>query len=153
MKIIEATVFFKRLLKETGNKRELKVYKSFDMILSNLKDRGLTQEELLLIENELKTLNLKANPENKRKYFSKKLSVFKTYLKDDFSLVSEGYYAAIWMSSGMCFGVAIGSSFGGSMGVALGISIGMLIGLAIGRTKDIEAEKQNRVLKSKSVNL
>lgn len=148
MTIIEASNFFEELLKEAKNKREIRVYKSFSAILSNLKGRDLTEEELLSIENELKTLDLKLNLENKRKYFSKKLSAFKAYLKEEFSLITEGYYTAIGMSLGMCFGVAIGTSFG-APGTSIGIAFGMLIGLAIGRTKDMEAEKQNRVLKTK----
>jgi hypothetical protein len=149
MNIIEASAFFKGLLNETYNKREIKVYKNFMAILLNLKNRNLTEEQLLLVEDKIRTLNLKSNPENRKRYFSKKLNEFKKYLKDEFSLISEGYYKAIGIGIGMSFGVAIGSSFGGSNGVAFGISIGMLIGLIIGRNKDAEAEKENRVLKTK----
>ena len=74
--------------------------------------------------------------------------LFKAYLKEEFSLISEGYYTAIGMSLGMCFGVAIGTVFGVS-GNSIGFALGMLIGLAIGRNMDIEAEKQNRVLLTK----
>ena len=62
MNIIEATEFLNKLLKETKNKREVKVYKDFIAILSNLKSRDLTEEQLLLIEDEIKILNLKSNP-------------------------------------------------------------------------------------------
>tara|TARA_R110002050_G_scaffold94765_2_gene197175 strand:+ start:28157 stop:28615 length:459 start_codon:yes stop_codon:yes gene_type:complete len=149
MNIIQASVFFEKLLEESENKREIKVYRSFIAILSNLKSRDLTEEELFLIENEIKVLNLRSYPKNKRKYFGKKLNVFKAYLKAEFSLISEGYYTSLGMGLGMCFGVAIGSSLGGS-GTSMGIAIGMAIGLVIGRTKDVEAEKQNRVLKTKN---
>ena len=152
MTIIEASNFFKGLLKEAKSKREIRVYKSFNTILSNLKSRDLTEDELLSIEKELNTLKIKANPVNKRKYFSKKLSAFKAYLKEEFSLIPEGYYTAIGMSLGMCFGVAIGTSFGASS-TSIGLAMGMLIGLAIGRIKDMEAEKQNRVLETKITNL
>ncbi len=148
MTIIETLGFFKKLLKETDIKREIRVYKKFITILSNLKSRSLTDEEMLSIENELKLLDLKSNPKNKRKYFSKKLTAFQTYLKEEFSLISEGYYTAIGMSLGMCFGVAIGTSFGSS-GTSMGLAIGMLIGIVVGRTMDLEAEKQNRVLRTK----
>ena len=149
MTIIEASEFFKRLLKETSNKREIRVYKSFIGILSNLKSRDLSDDELLTIQNEIETLNFKSSPENKRKFYSKKLNVFKTFLKEEFSLISEGYYTALGMSLGMCLGLAIGTSLGAS-GTSTGLVIGLLIGLAIGRTKDMEAEKQNRVLKTKT---
>lgn len=145
MNIIEATDFFKRLVSESKNKRELKVYKSFISILINLHSRNLTEAELLSIDDELKALNLNSNPKNRSKYFGEKLKEFKAYLKTDFYLISEGYYTAIGMSLGMCFGVAIGTSFGG-LGISMGLSLGMLIGLVIGRAKDIEAKKQNRVL-------
>lgn len=147
MTIIETIAFFERLLKETVKKRELKVYKSFIDVLSNLENRNLTDDELLRIQNEIETFDLKSNPENKRKYYSKKLNVFKAFLKEEFSLISEGYYIAIGMSLGMCFGVAIGSSLEAT-GTSTGVAIGMVIGLTIGRIKDMEAEKQNRVLKN-----
>ncbi|MFT4696926.1 MAG: hypothetical protein ACI9SJ_000042 [Flavobacteriaceae bacterium] len=153
MTIIEASQFFKRVLKETDNKREIKVYNSFIDILSNLKTRDLTEEQFLLINNEIKTLNLKSNPENKRRFFNKKLTIFKRFLKDNFSLITEGYYTTLGISLGMSFGVAIGASFGESTGIAIGISMGMLIGSAIGRNKDLEAEKNNRVLKNKRSSL
>lgn len=146
MSIIEASTFFEKLLSDTENKREIKIYRNFIAILSSLKKRDLTDDDFTLIENELEILNLKSNPKNKRKYFSKTLNVFKGYLKEKFSLVSENYYIGIGMTLGMCFGVAIGTSFGTS-NIAIGLAIGMMIGLFIGRAKDQEAEKQNRVLK------
>ena len=58
MKIIEASVFFEKLLKETDSKREQKIFKNFIAILANLETRNFTAEELLSIEQKLKTLNL-----------------------------------------------------------------------------------------------
>lgn len=146
MTITETLKFFKSLLKEAKSKREIRVYKRFINILSSLEYRDFLDDELLAIQNEIEKLNLKSNPENKRKHYSRKLNVFKTYLKSEFSLISEGYYTAIGMSLGMCFGLAMGPSFGIS-GTSMCLVLGMLIGLAIGRVKDMEAEKQNRVLK------
>ncbi len=149
MNINEATDFFKSILTDTDKKSEIKVYESFIAILSDLKDRELTEEQLQSIEVELKSLKLNAYPENKKKYFNKKLNAFKNYLKKELSLISEGYYTAIGLSLGMSFGVAIGAGLGESLGVSLGISLGMIIGLIIGVSKDTEAKKQNRVLKTK----
>lgn len=148
MTIIETIEFFERLLKEASSKREIRIYNSFIGILSNLKNRDLSNDELQMIQKEIDTLDFKANHKNKRKSFSKKLNLFKKYLKEKFDLISEGYYTAIGMSLGMCFGVAIGSSLG-SLGVSSGLAFGMLIGILIGRTKDNEAKKQNRVLSTK----
>jgi tetrahydromethanopterin S-methyltransferase subunit G len=145
----EAIAFFKSLLIKTNKKSEKRAYESFIAILSDLKDKNLTTEELYSIETELDKLKSIMNTENEKKYLSKKLANFKKYLKDEFSLVSQGYYTAIGMSLGMCFGVAIGSSIGGSSGTALGVAFGMLIGLMIGKTKDDEVKKQNRTLRTK----
>lgn len=149
MNINIAIAFFKKLIIETDKKQEIKVYKNFIAILTDLEHRGLSENQIQLIEDELESLNLKSNSENNKRYFNKKLNAFKKYLKAEFSLISEGYYTAIGMSLGMSFGVAIGAGLGQSTGIALGISLGMIIGLIIGRAKDLEAEKQNRVLKTK----
>lgn len=149
MTIINALNFFESLLKRTDKKSEIKIYKDFITILSNLKYRELTEQQYQSIEKELKVLDLKSNSENKKRHFRKKLTAFKKYLQEEFSLISEGYYTAIGIGIGMSFGVAIGASFGESTGIALGISFGMIIGLVIGRKKDAEAEKQGRVLKNK----
>lgn len=148
MTITEATIFFETVLNETEDKREIKIYREFIAILSNLKSRDFSEEDVLSIENEIKNMDLNTNPENKRQFFTKKLNAFKAYLKEKFTLVSEGYYTNIGMALGMCFGVAIGASFG-ALGISMGISLGMIVGLAIGRTKDQEAKNQNRVLKTK----
>ena len=152
MTITETSQFFEKLLKQTERKREIRVYKGFIKILTNLKNRKLSEKQVSLIENELKTFTLKSNPKNKRRYYSKQLNIFKEFLKAEFSLISEGYYTAIGMSLGMCFGVAIGTSFGAS-GNSIGLAMGMFIGLIIGRHKDMEAEKENRVLKTKGSSL
>ncbi|EAR01245.1 hypothetical protein [Maribacter sp. HTCC2170] len=145
MNIKNAIEIIEKLVTQTNNKRELKVYKKFIAILDNLKNRELSAAQVLEIEDELKTLDLSSNPENKRRYYYKKLSTFKQFLKDEFSFVSKGYYTAIGMSVGMCLGLAFGTSFGAS-GTSSGLVIGMAVGMVIGRLKDQEAEKQNRVL-------
>ena len=148
MNINDAVAFFKNLLIKTDKKSEIKTYENFIAILTSLKSRDLSPEQLSLIEEELGSLNLNANLENNRKHYKRKLSEFKKYLKDEFSLITEGYYTAIGMCLGMCFGVAIGTSLGAS-GTSMGLTLGMLIGLVIGRSKDDEAKKQNRVLRTK----
>jgi len=147
MTITETSQFFEKLLKQTDRKREIRVYKGYITILTNLKNRDLSKGQISLIEDELKS-----NAKNKRRYYSKKLQILKQFLKDKFSLISEGYYTAIGMSLGMCFGVAIGTTFGAS-GNSIGLALGMFIGLVIGRYKDMEAEKENRVLKTKGSSL
>ena len=148
MTINDTIKFFESLLIQTNKKSEIRIYENFIAILSDLKNKDLSDEQLQSIEVELDNLKLKSNPENKKRYFSKKLAEIKKYLKDKLSLISEGYYTAIGIGLGMSFGIAMGASFGESTGITLGISFGMIIGLVIGRYKDAEAEKQGRVMKT-----
>ena len=146
MRINETSEFLERLLSESDKKSEIKVYQSFIDILTALKNRELTQEDVKSIEEELDILKLKEYPENKKKYLRRKLNEFKKFLKDEFSLISEGYYTSIGI--GMTIGIAIGTSiFGPESGVALGIIFGLVLGLVIGRNMDNKAENENRVLK------
>ena len=150
MTINNTIIFFKSILTQTIKKSEIKIYENFIGILSDLKNRDLTKEQLRCIEEELENLKLKEIPENRKKYFRRKLNEFQKYLKDEFSLTTKGYYESIGMSMGMVFGISIGASiFGADSGVSTGLMFGMLIGFVIGRNMDSEAEKQNRVLKTK----
>ncbi|WP_299437739.1 hypothetical protein [uncultured Aquimarina sp.] len=162
MNINEASKFFKNLVTETDVKSEVKVYKKFIAILSQLEDKNLSEEQLLAIEDKLDVFDFDVNRENRKKYYSKKLAEFSNYLKKEFSLISEGYYMTIGMSIGMSLGMSLGMTFGvvfGSMsgndsgtsngliyGMMLGMTIGMSIGLAIGVSMDAKAKKEGKVL-------
>ncbi len=147
MNIEETIKLFENLKIGSDNKYEIKIYKNFIAILSELKNRKLTEEQKQSIEKKLELLELNFNAENGKKYYRRKLEAFKKYLKDELSLISKGYNTAIGMSLGMCFGVALGSTiFGLSMGTSTGLVIGMIIGLAVGKSMDTQAEKEGRVL-------
>lgn len=150
MSITDAIDYFKKLSKETNNKRELRIYKDFITILSNLLDRNFSEDQLLQIENEIETLNLKSNPENKKRYFNKKLTVFKQFLKTEFSLVPKGYYTnmgiGLGTSFGVLFGVVVLSSLERSLGISLGLVTGMLIGLIIGHYMDSQVKEAGKVI-------
>jgi len=149
MMINDATNFFENLLTQTEKKSEIKLYKNFIGILFDLKNRNLTKEQIRSIEEELELLKLNEIPLNKKKYVTRKLNEFKKYLKEEFSLISEGYYTGIGLALGTSFGIVIGTMFKETIGVSMGLGFGMLLGLIIGKTMDLQAEKQNRVLKTK----
>lgn len=150
MTLQEACDFFESLKNETTKKYEIKVYEKFLHMLSKLKNREFSKDEIQSIETELDRLNLESNPGNKKKYFKKALSTFEKFLKDTFSLTSEGYYTNIGVSMGAAFGIVAGVVFGErfekSLGLALGISIGMLIGAIIGRSMDAKAKSEGRMI-------
>ena len=144
MKINAISDFFKNLINETEEKSEIKVYKKFIAILSDLNNKDLTEKQLKLIEDELETLNL--NPPDRKKYFKLKFTQFTKFLKHKLSMISEGYYTSIGIGLGLSFGVAFGAAF---ENVSFGLIFGMLIGLVIGVSLDSKAKKEGKVLKTK----
>ena len=150
MKLQEAYYFFESLKTETAKKYEIKIYEKFLHILNELKNREFSKDEIQSIETELDSLNLKSNPENRKKFFKKALTKFEKYLKNTFSLTSKSYYTnlgiALGSSFGILFGVVFLSSFERSLGISLGIIIGMLVGLTIGQSMDAKAKNENRIL-------
>ncbi len=150
MTIQEAYNFFESLKTETTKTNEIKVYEKFLHILTELKNRTFSEDEIHSIETELDGLNLKSNPENRKIYFKKALSKFEKYLKDTFSLTPKRHYTELGITLGSSFGVVagviIGERFERSLGIALGISIGMLIGLLIGRYMDSMAATEGKVI-------
>ena len=145
MKLNAAADLFKSLIAETNHKSEIKVYENFIGILTDLNNRKLNENQLESMEEKLDLLDLKANPENRKKYYRRKLNEFKKFLKEEFSLISEGYHTAV----GIALGVAFGAAFGSMFGMGVGVALGMVIGLVIGATMDSVAKKQNRVLNPK----
>jgi len=150
MTLEEAQTFIESIKKGATKKDEIKVYDRFLHILTQLKARNLSKEETQSIEMELKFLNIKSNPKNRKKYIKQALNSFEKYLRDKFSLTLKGYYTRMGLFLGTCFGILFGitflSSLERSVGLSLGMSAGLLIGLLLGRRMDAKAEKDDRVL-------
>ena len=150
MTLQEANNFFENLKTATTKKSEIKVYEKFLHILNRLEIREFSKDEIQSIETELDNLNLKSNPENKKKYYNKALSDFKKYLKDTYSLTPKGYYTnlygALGLSFGVLFGVAILSNLERSLGISLGLIGGMVVGSIMGRNKDAQAKAAGKML-------
>tara|TARA_B110000208_G_C11430444_1_gene306874 strand:- start:57 stop:536 length:480 start_codon:yes stop_codon:yes gene_type:complete len=145
MKIKETLNFFLNLKNDSVEKSEIKVYDKYIGILSDLKNRDLTQNQIQSIESELEVLNLNIESDNRKKHFTKKLTEFEKFLKDKLSLIPEGHY----MSYGMIFGMLAGALLQFYIGI-YSLIAGMLIGMVIGAIMDSEARKQGRVLKTKT---
>ncbi|MCF8374623.1 MAG: hypothetical protein K9H64_23595 [Bacteroidales bacterium] len=150
MTLQEANNFFESLKNETTTKSEIRIYEKFLHIITQLKSRAFTKEELQTIEAELDSLKLNSNPENKKKYFKKALSKFESYLKDAFSFTSKWYYTILGIVFGPAFGVLLGVLIGGyferSLGVSFGISIGLLIGMLVGGYMDARVKAAGNML-------
>ena len=150
MTLQEAHHFFEDLRTETTKKSEIKVFDKYIYLLSELKNRSFTKEELQSIETILDSFNLKSSKEKSIRFFKKALNKFETFLKDTFSLTSKDHYtklgAGLGMSFGILFGVVFLASFERSLGISLGLIGGMIIGSAIGRSMDAKALSESRVL-------
>ena len=144
MGINETLNFFESLKNENTGKSEIKVYNKYIEILSDLKNRDLTETQILSIDGQLQTLNLKAESNDRKKYFDKQLSEFKKFLKNNLSLISEGHYTNCGMLFGMLVGIICQFYFG-----IYSLLIGMIIGMMIGQFMDSEARKQGRILNKK----
>ncbi len=142
--------FLESLKREASKKSEIKIYNQFIDILKKLESRKLNTDEIQSIETELDRLNLRSNPENRKKHFKKTLSDFKKYLKDTFSLVTRGYYTNLYgglgLVFGLLFGVAILSNLERSLGISLGLIGGMVVGSIMGRSMDTQAINEGKVL-------
>jgi len=152
MGINETLDFFQNLKNETAEKREIKLYDKYNSILSDLKYRDLTQNQILSIETELEKLNLKTESDNRIKYLEKQLSEFKNFLKDRLALVPEGYYSGVGVGTGIVFGSIFSilfQSFLGTYSLLIGIIGGMILGGLLGAIRDKEAKKQGRVFATK----
>jgi len=150
MTLQEAYNFFESLKTETTKKYEIKVYEKFLHIISELKIREFSKDEIQSIETELDSLNLKSNPENRKKHFKKALTKFEKYLKNTFSLTSKGHYTNLYgglgLSFGLLFGVVFLSSWERSLGISMGLIGGMLIGSIIGQSMDSQAKAAGKML-------
>ena len=142
--------FIENLKTETTKKSEIKVYEKFLHILSELKIRAFSNDDIQSIEMELESLNLKSNPENRKKYIKKALNKFEKFLKDTFSLTPKGYYTKLYgglgLSFGLLFGVVFLSSWERSLGISMGLIGGMLIGSIIGQSMDSQAKAAGKML-------
>ena len=150
MTLQEAYNFFESLKIETTKKSEIRIYEKFLHILSELKNRDFTTDEIQSIETELDSLNLESNPENRKKYFGKALHKLNEYLKSTFSLIPGGYYITYGIAIGVAFGPVLGVLFGQffekSLGISVGISTGIIIGLLAGQYLDYQAKAAGNVL-------
>jgi len=154
MTINEATNLLNNLQSQTDKKSEIKAYNCFIRTLTSLSDKNLNENQEQLIQEKLTSLHLTEAPENKKKYYKKKHSELRSFLKKEFSFTHKKYYTEMGMIYGMIFGNALGISIGiaidpflgTSIGMSIGTGIGMMFGILYGAKKDAEAERLGKVI-------
>jgi ElaB/YqjD/DUF883 family membrane-anchored ribosome-binding protein len=150
MTIKNAINLFNRLVSETTKKSEIKVYRDFIEILTNVEKRNLTESEVETLEAELNALELNSTSTNRERHLKKALQQFKKYMKETFSLIPKGYYTSLGItfgaSIGLLFGIIFLSSLERSIGISLGISIGTLIGIIIASYLESQAKASGNLI-------
>jgi len=152
MTLQDASLYFKNLITTQTKEREQKIYKQFIKLIFALEQHGLSDTEVLRIEQQLDALQLTTSLKNKKRFFNLKLQKFKSYLRNQHGLVNKDHYSNTGLAMGMSFGMLAGLIFGESLGfdngLIVGMVFGMTLGIIIGKNKDAEAARQNRVLKT-----
>lgn len=153
MKLQEAIVFFEWILKESENKKEVKIAKNFISIFKNIKNTNISQEGIENLEDYLnKSLwTIPSGP--KSRALKREFRLLETHLKDNLNLVLKDYYTWLSMALGMVFWVAIGTivwyDFGMGNPTTGGLIIWMILGVVIWNILDRRAESENRVINIK----
>lgn len=157
MTLKEYSEHFEKFRAQASLKKEVRTFEKYACMFNDLLQRDLGDEANRKIEAEIERLEIVKDSGASRKSYERNFLKITSFLRNEFSLVTEGYYTQFFMIMGMIMGQGIGMAIGASMnpgtGIAIGLSmgtgLGIAIGMALGAQKDEEARKQGRVIKTK----
>ncbi|MEQ6124982.1 helix-turn-helix transcriptional regulator [Pseudotenacibaculum sp. MALMAid0570] len=142
---IKATiVFLKKQLNKTGEKSEIKTFERFISILTRLREKGLSPEQLEGIERYLEYLELEKIPSFNNEIFKKKLILFKKYLKNKLGFVPANYYSTLTAGFGISFATAFAVQKHIDTSIKIGVISAAIVIIAIGMIIDSRIKRQNR---------
>lgn len=130
-----------------------KAYSQLSLLVEEIRNRKLSQNTIVLINEGLDDVNQISSTDSKFKnQVKKKIEKTLEILKKEEELVPVNYYQNYWMALGMAtiglpFGVAFGTAVGNIAFLGIGLPIGMAIGMGIGAEKDKKAKQEERQLK------
>ncbi len=104
MTINEAINLRNNLQSQTDKKSDIKAYNCFIRTLTSLNDKDLNENQLQLIQEKLSSLQLNEAPENRKKYYKKKHSELRSFLKKEFSFTHKKYYTDMGLMFGIIYG-------------------------------------------------
>ncbi|MDG1803943.1 hypothetical protein [Flavicella sp.] len=146
MTLEQATIVLEKLILETEKKSYLRTLKKFSYLITALKKREFSEDEIATIEKQLALLETDKSP----KFYRSQLQKFQSFLKSNFSLVTKNYYTELGTALGLSFGVALGTSVLSHLEISnritFGMLIGMVAGMGIGKYLDQKAQNESRVL-------
>ena len=139
-------IFFKKLISKTNVKAEIHIFKKFIAILTHLKNKDLTQEQLELIESYIHYLELEKIPSYSNELFKKKLNKFRKHLKTKLRFVPSKYYTTYGIIFAVPFVIGFSTTNGLSLTTKIAIVSPVLLLIAIGLYLDSRIKKQGRAL-------
>lgn len=129
------------------------LYNQFDILLSELRNKQLSDAIVKTINKEVEEINTSDSltTNDLRKVIKKKQTAILRLLEKDLKLVPKNYYRTLWLALGMTvFGMPLGVLAGVLLGkpglFAIGLPIGVAIGVTVGTAMDKTAAKENRQL-------
>ncbi len=137
-------VFLKKQLSKTQKKSEIKTFEKFIGILTKLKEKELSQEQLEMVENYLKYLELEKIPSFSNEIFKKKLTKFKKYLKNKLGFVPANFYTTWAASFGISFAIGFSVQSNLDIDIKIGFISAALLLIGIASLLDLRIKRQNR---------
>lgn len=139
-------LFLKKQLSKTNQKSEIRTFNKFIALLSNLKEKDLSQEHLNAIESYIQYMELEKIPSYSNELFNQKLGKFKKYLKTKLRFVPNKFYTNIAISFAIPFAIGFVYPYGISPTTLALMCIPVLFVIGIGILLDLRIKKQGRSL-------
>ena len=149
---VQRTVVFFQNLQKKAHKNKNNTYSEFLMIFSALEQKELSQEQLATLERKLSSLRL--TEKQPIETYKRKLIALKSFLNEEYALVTTKHFTVYGLVYGVVFGVILGLVLSNFINDGLSINttilagafIGITIGGLFGILLDAKALKKGRVL-------
>ena len=145
--LTDTIIFFKKLLSKTNKKTEVKIFKNYISLLTELKKKELAEEQYTTIESYLKFLELEKIPSYSIDLYKDRLKKFKKHLKSNLKFVPNNLYGSLSISFAVPFAISFWVQKNLSTQFKLIVSILCIMIIAIGHFVDYRIKKQGRSLK------
>ena len=151
MKIEEAILILEKPVHRIGDGKEVKVKQRFSNILNELKTKDLSPSQKARLGKELNCIfsEIDAGTEINEQQLRKGLKRFLKFLRNEFSLIPEGYYAGYGMAFGIISGLFLLSFlilYTESPWKFYAPLLGAMLGMLLGTLKDAQIRKQGKTL-------
>lgn len=139
-------VFLKKQLSKTHEKTEIKTFEKFIKLVSNLKEKELSLEQLEAIESYIGYLELEKIPSFSNEIFKQKLTKFRKYLKNKLHFVPNNYYTSRAIVFLFPFSIAFTIQPKIELTIRIAVISLALILIGIALYMDLRIKKQKRSL-------